>query len=226
MLKETFSMKACPVCRHDVQEGQRTCPFCKLDFAKWQLSTASKLFSPETTWVTPPCPKCGKYFTQRVAAEDAVDMTATLRGNLSYRCQLCTELFRALPPAPKKKAEETPATETRRHYLRVPVNFPVRLWSGQRENPFAGTVTEIAMGGCSLEVDVVLAQGAQVKMELSVAERETPVVIRKATVCSIRPKGFGIEFTDLQPDEKIQLGRIMEELLASAIADCRRAVDQ
>jgi hypothetical protein len=224
VLKEKFSMTACPVCRHDVQEGQHTCPFCKLNFAIWQLSTASKLFSPETTWVTPPCPKCGKYFTQRVAAEDAADMTSTLNGFLSYRCQLCTELFRSLPPAPKKKAEQ--ALATRRHYLRVPVNFLVRLWSGQRGNPIAGTVTEIAMGGCSLEVDVVLTQGTQVKMELSVAERETPVLIRKATVCSIRPKGLGIEFTDLQPDEKIQLGRIMEELLASAIADCRRVVDQ
>lgn len=219
-------MKTCPVCRGDIQEGQRTCPFCRLDFAQWELANASKLFSAQTSWMTPPCPKCGKYFTKRIAAEDATDMASTLHGFLSYRCQLCTELFRAVPPAPQEKKKEEPILATRRHYVRVPVAFPARLWASQQKHALSGTVTEIAMGGCSLDVDAALAQGARVKIELSVAEGKTPFVIQRATVCSIRPKGFGIEFTDLQLDEKMLLGRIMEELLASAIADCHKAVNQ
>ncbi len=219
-------MNACPVCHNAIQKGKQTCSFCRLNFAQWELANASKIFSAQTSWVTPPCPKCGKYFTKRIVTGDAADPTATLRGLLSYRCQLCTELFRATPPAPQEGKGEEPILATRRHYVRVPVTFPVRLWTGQQKHPFSGTVTEIAMGGCSLDVDAVLAQGAKVKMELSVAEEKTPFVIQRASVCSVRPSGFGIEFTDLQPEEKMLLGRIMEGLLASAIADCHRAVNQ
>jgi hypothetical protein len=219
-------MNACPVCHNAIQKGQQMCSFCKLNFTQWELANASKVFSAQTAWSTPPCPKCGKYFTKRIVEEDATDTTATLRGLLSYRCQLCTKLFRATPPVPKEKPAAEPATESRRQYVRVPVNFPARLWAGVDAPPLAGTVTEIAMGGCSLEMDAALNQGVHVKMELSVPERVTPVVIRTATVCSIRPRGFGIGFTDLQAEEKILLGRIMEELLASAIVDCQKAVHQ
>ena len=219
-------MNTCPVCRCEVQKGQPTCPFCRLNFTQWELANASKVFSAQTAWSTPPCPKCGKYFTKRIVEEDAADTTATLRGLLSYRCQLCTKLFRATPPVPKEKPAADPGTETRRQYVRVPVNFPARLWTSQHKQPIAGTVTEITMSGCSLELDAALDQGAQLKIELSFPERVTPVVIQTATVCSARPKGFGIEFTDLQSEEKILLGRIMEELLASAIADCHKAVNQ
>jgi hypothetical protein len=219
-------MNTCPVCRGEVQKGQPICPFCRLNFTQWELANASKVFSAQTAWSTPPCPKCGKYFTKRVVAEDAADPTETLRGRLSYRCQLCTELFRATPPSSPGLKGEEPILITRRQYVRVPVNFPARLWTSQHKQPVSGTVTEIAMGGCSLDVDAALDQGAQLKIELSVPDRVTPVVIQTVTVCSARPKGFGIEFTDLQPEEKILLGRIMEELLASAIADCHRAVNQ
>jgi hypothetical protein len=72
----------------------------------------------------------------------------------------------------------------------------------------------------------MVAQGTRVKLELTVAEGRTPFVIQQTTVCSIRPNGLGLEFTDLQPDEKLLLSRIMEELLASAIVDCHKAVNQ
>ncbi len=219
-------MNACPVCHKAVQQGQQTCSFCKLNFAQWELSNASKIFSPQPFWLTPPCPKCGKYFTKRVVAEDVADMTATMRGRLSYRCQLCTELFRATPPAPQGKRSEEPMLTTRRHYVRVPVTFPVRLWAAPQQQAFTGTVTEITMGGCSVDTQAVLGQTMRVKLELSVSEGRTPFVIQQATICSIRSDGLGIEFTDLQPDEKLLLGRIMEELLASAILDCHRAVNQ
>ncbi len=219
-------MKMCPVCRGDIREGQGICPFCRLDFAKWELSNASKIFSAQNAWVTPPCPQCGKYFTKRVVEEDAADTTATLRGLLAYRCQLCTKLFRATPPVPKEKPAAEPDTATRRHYVRVPVEFPARLWTSQSKYPHTGVVKEITMGGCSLEVDVALTQGSELRIELSLSEREPPVMIQKATVCSVRPNGFGLQFTDLQPDEKTRLGRIMEELLTAAIVDCRNTINQ
>jgi len=217
---------SCPVCHNDVQKGQSICSFCRVDFAKWELTTASKIFSAQTAWSTPPCPKCGKFFTKRVVEEDAADTTSTLRGLLAYRCQLCAKLFRATPPVPKDKPTAEQETATRRHYVRIPVEFPARFWSSQSKFPHTGTVKEITIGGCSLNTDIALKEGEAIKIELSLSEQEPPVMIQKATVCSARPNGFGLQFTDLQSDEKTRLGRIMEGLLSSAVADYNRTVNQ
>ena len=219
-------MDTCPVCRGAVKKGQPICPFCRLNFTQWELANASKIFSVQTAWSTPPCPKCGKYFTKRVMEEDAADTTSTLRGLLAYRCQLCTKLFRATPPVPgdKPAAEIEPAT--RRQYIRVPVEFPARLWTSHSKFPHTGVVKEITMGGCSLETDIHLVQGEDIRIELSLSEQESPVMIQKATVATVRPTGFGLQFTDLQPGEKTRLSRIMEELLSSAAVDYRKTVNQ
>jgi hypothetical protein len=219
-------MTSCPVCHNEVQKGQSTCSFCRIDFAKWELTTASKIFSVQTAWSTPPCPKCGKYFTKRVAEEDATDTTSTLRGLLAYRCQLCAKLFRATPPVPREKPNAEQETATRRHYVRVPVEFPARLWTSTSKFPHTGTVKEITIGGCSLETYIHLAQGEELRIELALSEQEPPIMIQKATVSSVRPAGFGLQFTDLQPDEKTRLGRIMEGLLSSAVADYKKTVNQ
>lgn len=197
-----------------------------MNFTQWELATASKLFSAQTAWVTPPCPKCKKYFTKRVAAEDATDLASTLNGLLSYRCQLCGELFRAFPPASRGSTTDAPPPPTRRHYVRVPVNFPVKMWPASQDQPLSGTITEIALGGCCVETAAALSPGTRVRLELSVHEGRTPLVIRQATVSTIRPNGVGLEFTNLQVEEHLLLGRIMEELLVPAIADCRKAVTQ
>jgi hypothetical protein len=130
------------------------------------------------------------------------------------------------PARAEGKPAVEPDTATRRHYVRVPVEFPARLWTSQSKYPHTGVVKEITMGGCSLDVDVALTQGSELRIELSLSETEPPVMIQKATVCSVRPNGFGLQFTDLQPDEKTRLGRIMEELLTAAIVDCQKAVSQ
>jgi hypothetical protein len=168
--------------------------------------------------MTPPCPKCGKYFTKRVLIEGAEDPTSTMQGMYAYRCQLCSELFRAKKPDPKaavapqgsKDAELTNVTN--RQYVRVNARFPVTfLISKLRQE---GTVTEIALGGCSLEANVVLAIGAKFRMDILISENEPPLVVDQALVRSVRPTGFGIQFMEFQEAEKVRLGRVLEKLLA------------
>ncbi len=168
--------------------------------------------------MTPQCPKCGKYFTKRVQMEGAEDPTSTVAGMYAYRCQLCAELFRARKPAlqstpaPQASKDAELTNVTNRQYVRVTAKFPVTfLISRLRQE---GTVTEIALGGCSLEANVVLAIGAKFKMEILVSENEPPLVVDQALVRSVRPTGFGIQFMEIQDVEKERLGRVLEKLLA------------
>ncbi|MEK7294650.1 MAG: PilZ domain-containing protein [Nitrospirota bacterium] len=172
--------------------------------------------------MTPQCPKCGKYFTKRVLIEGAEDPTSTIAGMYTYRCQLCAELFRTRKPA----LQSTPAPQasknaelnnlTARQYVRMAVKFPVTFVVSRIMQQ--GTITEIALGGCSLEVNFVLAIGAKFKMEILISESEPSLVVDQALVRSVRPTGFGVQFMEIQDAEKERLGRVLEKLLASQLS--------
>jgi len=172
--------------------------------------------------MTPPCPKCGKYFTKRVLMEGAEDPTSTMQGMYAYRCQLCSELFRAKKPDPQAAAapqasKNTELTSvTNRQYVRVNARFPITFLIGKLRQE--GTVTEIALGGCSLEANVVLAIGAKFRMDILISENEPPLVVDQALVRSVRPTGFGIQFMEFQETEKVRLGRVLEKLLATLLS--------
>lgn len=171
--------------------------------------------------MTPQCPKCGKYFTKRVLMEEAEDPTSTMQGMYAYRCQLCAELFRArkpplqpTPPPPDSKDAEL-SKLTARQYVRVAVKFPVAFTVSKLRQE--AIITEIALGGCSLEANVVLAIGAKFRMEIRISDSEPPLVIQQALVRSVRPTGFGIQFLEIQDAEKERLGRLLEKLLAALL---------
>jgi hypothetical protein len=175
--------------------------------------------------MTPQCPKCGKYFTKRVLIEGAENPTSTMAGMYAYRCQLCSEQFRAKKPdpnapvaaaraagAPQAGKDEELTKVDARQYVRVAAKFPVTFVVGKTGQE--GTITEIALGGCSLEANVVLAIGAKFRMDILIASNEPPIVINQALVRSVRPTGFGIQFMEIQDVEKERLGRLLEKLLA------------
>jgi hypothetical protein len=172
--------------------------------------------------MTPQCPKCSKYFTKRVPMEGANDPLSTVAGMFAYRCQLCSELFRAkkpdptAPPSPQVSKEAELTKVDARQYVRVAAKFPVVFIVGKI--PQEGTVTEIALGGCSLEANVVLAIGAKFRMDILISDKEPPLVIHQALVRSIRPTGFGIQFMEVQDVENERLGRLLEKLLASLLS--------
>lgn len=171
--------------------------------------------------MTPQCPKCGKYFTKRVPMEGADDPTSTVAGMFAYRCQLCGEQFRAkrpdplAPPSPHLSRDAELTKVDGRQYLRLATRLPVTFIVTKLKQE--GTITEIALGGCTLEANVVLAIGAKLRMEIRIAENEPPLVIHQAIVRSVRPTGFGIQFMEILDAEKERLSRVLEKLLAALL---------
>lgn len=171
--------------------------------------------------MTPSCPKCGKYFTKRVPMEGADDPLSTVSGMYAYRCQLCSELFRAKKPPLQETSAPAGAKDaalnklTARQYVRVAAKFPVAFAVNKIQQD--GIVTEIALGGCTLEANVVLAIGAKFRMDIIISNDEPPMVISQAIVRSVRPTGFGIQFLEITDAEKERLGRLLEKLLAAML---------
>jgi hypothetical protein len=139
----------------------------------------------------------------------------------AYRCQLCSELFLTkkpdplAPPSPHVRKEAELTKVDARQDVRLATRLPITFLVSKIKKD--GVITELALGGCTLEAEVVLAIGAKLRLEIRIAENEPPLVIHQAFVRSIRPTGYGIQFMEILDAEKERLGRVLEKLLAALL---------
>lgn len=126
----------------------------------------------------------------------------------SFRCQLCTTRFHAYrnhPPGQTSAAD-------RRQYTRLPVSFRANLIA---ENSVRtdNRVTDISMGGCTLETTKTLPQGTFIELVIKPASDEEPIKIETAMVCSSRSESMGIRFLEMVADDKNRLSQVILSLL-------------
>ena len=127
---------------------------------------------------------------------------------LSFRCQLCTTRFRAYR---NQLPGQTLVTD-RRQYKRLPVSLRANLLA---ENALRmdNRVTDISMGGCTLETTTTLPQGTFIELVIKPASDEEPIKIETAMVCSSRPESMGIRFLEMVSDDKNRLSQVILSLL-------------
>ena len=74
-------------------------------------------------------------------------------------------------------------------------------------------VTDISMGGCTLETTTTLPQGTFFELVIKPASDEEPIKIETAMVCSSRPESMGIRFLEMVADDKNRLSQVILSLL-------------
>jgi c-di-GMP-binding flagellar brake protein YcgR len=126
----------------------------------------------------------------------------------SFRCQLCTTRFRAYRNQP---AGQTSIAD-RRQYKRLPVSFRANLVSESAMRT-DNRVTDISMGGCTLEAATTLPEGTFIELTIKPASDEAPIKIESAMVCSSRPESMGIRFLEMVSDDKNRLSQVILSLL-------------
>ncbi|MBS0183697.1 MAG: PilZ domain-containing protein [Nitrospira sp.] len=132
----------------------------------------------------------------------------------SFRCQLCTTRFRAyLNQIPG----QTSAAD-RRQYKRLPVSFRANFLS-ENAVQMDNRVTDISMGGCTLETTTTLPQGTCIGLVIKPASDEEPIKIGTAMVCSSRPESMGIRFLEMVADDKNRLSQVILSLLVGQSAN-------
>lgn len=129
-------------------------------------------------------------------------------GLFPFRCQLCTTRFRVF----RSQTPTTPSAADRREYMRLPVSFRANIFA-DNSAPTTNRVTDISMGGCTLETATTLPQGSFIELVIKPASDEEPIKIETAMVCSSRPGSMGLRFLEMVTPDKNRLSQVILSLL-------------
>ena len=155
------------------------------------------------------CPSCGTPYVRLTHAEGKIGRVLNQCKIFPFRCQLCTNRFRTFwAGSPNGGATHA----DRRQYKRLPASFHadfVKDKALQAHN----RVTDISMGGCTVETASILPQGTFLELKIRPVSDQPMITVETARVCSMRPEGMGIQFLEFQPEDKRRLGRVVLSLL-------------
>ena len=154
------------------------------------------------------CPSCGSPFVRVTYHEGVVERVLNRFKIIPFRCQICTTRFRAY------WAVSPNATQMvdRRQYKRLPASFQANLLADtavQTNN----RVTDISMGGCTLESTTTLPRGTFLELTIKPASSDEAIKVDTAMVCSVRPESMGVRFLEFQSNDKYRLSQVVLSLL-------------
>lgn len=114
----------------------------------------------------------------------------------------------------KSEVAEQAPSKPRSHERRVQPRFTTQFrstFSGRNEEG-QGRTLDISSGGCKIESDMTVAQGATFECRLHVPGLDWPLRIDEAMVRWIEGNTFGIAFTRIRPEELTKLKTVLANL--------------
>ena len=76
-------------------------------------------------------------------------------------------------------------------------------------------VTDISMGGCSVRMESPLPMGTFLGLQFQTVERGPGITVSTAMVRSVRERSVGIQFLEIERDQKTKLSQYVHGLLLS-----------
>lgn len=153
------------------------------------------------------CPRCRKRFLRRLRPGGTLARLLSLLSIYPFRCQVCGYRFSAYLSG----VMASNIKEDRRQYDRFATRLPATFLMDRLKGK--GEVTEISVGGCTLETDAALPPGSILRLMLTPSAGEPPIAVDAALIRSVRAKSVGLEFLRFQPEEKERLQRFVVQLL-------------
>jgi len=154
------------------------------------------------------CPRCGTPFVRMTYQEGTVERILNRFKVFSFRCQLCTTGFRTFWTASPNATQ----VADRRQYQRLPVSFRANLLADNAVRS-ESRVTDISMGGCTLETTETLPRGTFIELTIKPASDEEAIKVETAMVCSLRTESIGVRFLELLANDKHRLSQVVLSLL-------------
>ncbi|MBI3356493.1 MAG: PilZ domain-containing protein [Nitrospirae bacterium] len=114
----------------------------------------------------------------------------------------------------KPEAAEQAASKPQSYERRVQPRFTTQFRStfSRQNEEGQGRTLDISSGGCKIESDMKVAQGAKFECRLHVPGLDWPLRIDEATVRWVEGNTFGIGFTRISPDEFSKLKIVLINL--------------
>jgi len=128
----------------------------------------------------------------------------------------------ALTVVPLRGANSQPVVRERRQFPRRACRFEAHVTAHDRSVRLAGTITDIALGGCYMEMLTPLPVDSTI--ELSFGAREAPLQITGVVRSSHTGMGMGVMFTGMSPEDFENLRRLTVSAQPSAEKASPKAV--
>ena len=156
----------------------------------------------------PHCQNCGTSFIRVTRHEGTMERILGHLKIVPFRCQLCTMRFRTFWSV---SPNATQAVD-RREYRRLPSSFQARMLADNSLRTET-RVTDISMGGCTIESTASLPRGTFLELFITPASSEEAIKVDTAMVCSSRKESMGIRFLELMGPDKHRLSQVVLSLL-------------
>ena len=153
------------------------------------------------------CPYCGAPFVRVTYQGGMVERLLSRVNMFSFRCQLCTNRFRALYSGARHNTQAF----DRRQYIRLMASIEAQVFD-HKQLPLTNHITDISMDGCTLQTTGFL-KGAFIGLVLKPTVEEETIRIETAMVCSVRPSSIGVRFLEVPPEHHRRLGQVVLGLL-------------
>ena len=155
----------------------------------------------------PECPQCHATIVRRISQPGPVERLFNFFSIYSFRCQLCAHRYRRLSVGANNVA---PISE-KRQFERLPTNVRAIIVGPQGRSE--DVITDLSMGGCTLQTTASLTKGAFLHLNLQPSDDESAIVVETAMVRSVRPECVGLEFLEFEGEQKDRLARFVRSLL-------------
>jgi hypothetical protein len=155
------------------------------------------------------CPACGTPFVRLTHQPGIMERLFNRFGLFTYRCQVCTNQFRAIRSGARHATQQF----DRRQYRRLVANIPAAVTVDQPS--FEGMITDVSMGGCTMQTEATFPRGTFVEVLLKPPQSEMDIKVDAAMICSQRGSTVGLKFLEFEPDDKYRLGELVLSLLVT-----------
>ena len=153
------------------------------------------------------CPNCGNPFVRVIYQEGRVERLLSRVNVFPFRCQLCTNRFRAYYAGARHNTQAF----DRRQYTRLPASIEAQVLD-YKQPAVTNRITDISMDGCTLQA-TGFSKGSFIELVLKPTLEEETIRIETAMVCSVRPSSIGIRFLEIPPYHYRRLAQIVLGLL-------------
>ena len=160
--------------------------------------------------VMPQCSRCGMTVVRRSIRQGWIERGLGLLSVNPFRCQLCANRFFAW----ELGRRYTKVRGNRRDFDRLPAKLDVTVIGGQVKA--SGVITELSLGGCTLEAEAFYGPGKILQLEIQLPEDDHSVRVDIAVVRTQRGRTLGIEFLQTEKKQRHHLRQYVRQLLADS----------
>jgi hypothetical protein len=153
------------------------------------------------------CPNCGNSFVRVIYQEGMVGRLLSRVNVFPFRCQLCTNRFRAFYSGARHNTQAF----DRRQYTHLTASIKAQVLDPHQPS-VTNRITEISNGWLHLADDGVPERGLY-RIGFEADGRGETIHIETAMVCSVRPVSMGVRFLEIPPEQYRRLAQVVLGLL-------------